>query len=66
MKDEVQNLTQGVGNTFKEFLEFQIFSLGKYSLSVYEVLAAVLIVLFGIFIVKFIDHMFTYALKICQ
>lgn len=44
MKEEVGELTEEVSMTFKQILEYNIFSLGKYSLSVYEVIAVALII----------------------
>lgn len=54
VKDGVQEISENVSLTFKEILEYNIFSLGKYSLSVYEILAAVLVILVGIVIARVI------------
>lgn len=53
MNDEVKNIKENVSVTFKEILEYQIFSLGKYNLTVYEVLGALIIIILGFFISKF-------------
>jgi small-conductance mechanosensitive channel len=53
MNDEVKNIKENVSITFKEVLEYQVFSLGKYSLTVYEVLGALIIVILGIVVSKF-------------
>ena len=53
MNDGVNNIKENVSITFKEILEYQIFSLGKYNLTVYEVLGALIILLLGFIISKF-------------
>lgn len=50
MKDQVGEISENVGLTFNQFLQYEILSLGKYSLSVYEILAALIIVLLAIFL----------------
>ena len=52
MKDQVHEISENVGLSFGEILEYQVFSIGRYSLSVYEILAAVLVVLLAIVINK--------------
>lgn len=55
MNDDVKKLTDEVSMTFKDLLEYKIFSLGKYTLTVYEIAAAVILILLGyfaVFIVK--------------
>lgn len=52
MKDQVHKISENVSLNFSEILEYQVFSLGKYSLSVYEILAAILVVLLAFFINK--------------
>ena len=52
MKDQVHKISQNVGLNFSEMLEYQVFSIGKYSLSVYEILGAILIIVLAIFINK--------------
>ncbi len=47
MKKDVQHLTNEVSLTFKDILEYEIFSLGKYSLTVYEIAGAILIIFLG-------------------
>ncbi len=54
MEEQVQNLTSGVGSTFNEFLEREIFSFGKYSLSVDELLVAATILIAGMIISKLV------------
>lgn len=44
MKEDVGEITEEVSMTFKQILEYNIFTLGKYSLSVYEVLAVAIII----------------------
>ena len=53
MKDQVNKISHNVGFNFSEILEYQVFSIGKYSLSIYEILAAILVVLLAILINKF-------------
>ncbi|MGS0747944.1 mechanosensitive ion channel family protein [Halpernia sp. GG3] len=48
MKDQVQNISENVGLSFGEILEYQVFSIGKYSLSIYEILAAILVILLAV------------------
>ena len=48
MKDQVQTISENVGLSFGEILEYQVFSIGKYSLSIYEILAAILVILFAV------------------
>ncbi|MRM83523.1 mechanosensitive ion channel family protein [Riemerella anatipestifer] len=52
MRENVNQITDDVNLTLKQILEYEIFSLGKYSLSVYEIAAAVIVILIGILIVK--------------
>ena len=51
MKQETESsikaLSENVSYSFKELLEFELFSLGKYTLSVYEILGAIFIVVLG-------------------
>lgn len=47
MEEGVKKISQDVGYTFKEILEYEIFTLGNYTLSVYEILAAVLVIFIG-------------------
>lgn len=54
MEDQVQKIREDVSLTFKDFLEYELFSLGKYTLSVYEIFAALIIIIFGIFISKMV------------
>ena len=48
----MNKISGDVGLSFQQFLEYNVFSIGKYSLSVYEILAAVLVVLLAIVINK--------------
>ncbi|MDO4225012.1 MAG: mechanosensitive ion channel [Bergeyella zoohelcum] len=61
MKEEIKNnvgqISDSVSLTFKEILEYKIFSLGGYSLSVYEVLAATIIVLVGWAVSKLVKRL---------
>ncbi|MDY3547818.1 mechanosensitive ion channel [Riemerella anatipestifer] len=52
MRENVNQITDDVNLTLKQILEYEIFSLGKYSLSVYEIAAAVIIIFIGILIAK--------------
>ena len=47
MDEQVQKLKDNVSLTFKDILEYELFTLGHYSLSVYELLAAILAIVFG-------------------
>lgn len=47
MNDDVKQITEEVSLTFREILEYKIFTLGKYTLTVYEVAGAVVLVLLG-------------------
>ncbi|WKS95200.1 mechanosensitive ion channel family protein [Riemerella columbina] len=57
MKENVDKITDDVSLTFKQILEYEIFSLGKYSLSVYEIAAAAIIALIGFFIAKMVKKL---------
>ncbi|SEG18255.1 Mechanosensitive ion channel [Halpernia humi] len=52
MKDQMHKMSGDVGLSFQQFLEYNIFSVGKYSLSVYEILAAILVILLAIILNK--------------
>lgn len=54
MKDNVDKITEDVSLTFKQILEYEIFSLGKYSLNVYEIAAALIVILLGILFARVI------------
>lgn len=48
MKDQVHKISGDVGLSFQQFLEYNIFSFGKYSLSVYEIIAAIIVIFLAI------------------
>ena len=57
MKDDVKKLTNEVSITFKDILEYKIFTLGKYSLTVYEIAAALIFILLGYFAVLLVKKL---------
>lgn len=62
MNDDVEKLTQSV--SVKEILEYQLFSLGKFSLTVYEVIGAFVIIILGIIISKILKKIIYKSNKI--
>lgn len=52
MNKEVQTISNEVSLTFKDILEYEVFSLGKYTLTVYEIAGAVIIIILGFFASK--------------
>ncbi len=57
MNDDVKKLTDEVSMTFKDILEYKIFTLGKYTLTVYEVAGATILILLGYFAVYIIKKL---------
>jgi small-conductance mechanosensitive channel len=64
MKDQVHKISESVSLNFNETLQYQVFSLGKYSLGVYEILAAILVIAFAIIINKFLKRFIYKSQKI--
>lgn len=54
MNDNVNHLTNDVSFTLKQILEYKVFSIGGYSLSVYEIAIALLIIILGVIASKLI------------
>lgn len=50
MEEHVEKVKESVSYTIQEILKYEIFSIGKYSLSVYEVLGAVVAIFLGWFV----------------
>lgn len=50
MNNQVQQIKDNVSLTFKDILEYDLITLGKYSLSVFELLAAILAIVIGLII----------------
>lgn len=55
--EEVQEITDNVGSTFNDFLTQEIFSFGKYNLSVDELLMAIFIVIVGILLSNLVKRL---------
>lgn len=64
MDKEVEQLTHKVGSTFNEFLTKEIFTFGKYSLSVDELLIATFVIAFGIFLSRIVKKLIYRSEKI--
>ncbi len=64
MEDQVEKLTSNLNLTFKEILEYELFSLGKYTLSLYEILAAILVIFIGIIISRLVKKLIYKSNKI--
>lgn len=52
MKENVNKLSGDVGLPLKDILEYEIFSIGKYSLNVYEIVIAIIITALGLVVAK--------------
>jgi small-conductance mechanosensitive channel len=58
MMNEISNvINNSISITFKEVLEYKIFSLSKYSLTVYEVVGALVILMIGLVVSKIIRRL---------
>lgn len=58
MMNEINNvINDNVNVTFKEILEYKIFSLGKYNLTVYEIIGAFMILIIGLVVSKIIRRL---------
>ena len=64
MDEKVQKISENFNPTLKDLLEYNLFTLGKYTLSVYEILAAILIIVFGIFISRMVKKLIYRSQKI--
>ena len=64
MKENPDQITGTVQNTVKDILEYNVFSIGKYSLSLYEIIAAAIIILVGIVVSKLIKKLIYKSEKI--
>lgn len=54
MHENVNQITDDVNLTLKQILEYQIFSIGKYSLSVYQIVVALIIFIIGALLARMI------------
>lgn len=57
MDEKVHKISENFSPSVKGFLEYNVFTLGKYSLSVYEILLAVLIIIIGVFISRMVKKL---------
>ncbi|MFC6266790.1 mechanosensitive ion channel family protein [Frigoriflavimonas asaccharolytica] len=64
MDENVQKISDKVSPSLRDFLEYDIFSLGKYTLSVYEILAAILVLVLGVYISKIVKKLIYKSNKI--
>lgn len=64
MDEKVKKISDHFSPSFKDFLEYDVFTLGKYTLSVYEILAAALIIVIGIFISRMVKKLIYRSNKI--
>lgn len=64
MDEKVKKISDSFNPNFKDILEYDVFTLGKYSLSVYEILAAVLIIVIGVFISRMVKKLIYKSHKI--
>lgn len=64
MDENVQKISENFSPSLKDFLEYDVFTLGKYTLSVYEILAAVLVIVVGIFISRMVKKLIYKSNKI--
>lgn len=64
MQDKPEQIAGTVENTVKDVLEYNVFSIGKYSLSLYEIIAAAIIVVLGIVVSKLIKKLIYKSEKI--
>ncbi len=64
MDENVQKISDKFSPTLKDFLEYDVFTLGKYTLSVYEILAAILVIVIGVFISKMVKKLIYKSSKI--
>ena len=57
MNDQVNNLKENIDITVKQILEYELFSLGGYKLSVYEIVGAFVIILIGFIVSKLVKKL---------